>query len=77
MSTEESKRLGLDINVVTSQFREQLAPITNDGDFRGSLIGQALQWNPTDSLYRADGLPITRRGDSRINPVAQQEYYNC
>ncbi|MBC6988894.1 SusC/RagA family TonB-linked outer membrane protein [Hymenobacter sp. BT491] len=72
----ESKRLGADINITASQFREQLAPITNNGDFRGSLIGQALQWNPTDSLYNAKGLPVSRLGSSTINPVAMQQYYN-
>ena len=72
----ESKRLGADISITASQFREQLAPITNNGDFRGSLIGQALQWNPTDSLYGANGLPVARLGSSTINPVAQQQYYN-
>jgi TonB-linked SusC/RagA family outer membrane protein len=54
----ESKRLGLDVNVIATQTRSQLAPITNNGDFRGSLIGQALQWNPTDSLYGANGQPV-------------------
>lgn len=72
----ESKRLGLDINVIATQTRSQLAPITNNGDFRGSLIGQALQWNPTDSLYGANGQPISRIGSTTINPVAQQDYYN-
>jgi TonB-linked SusC/RagA family outer membrane protein len=72
----ESKKLGIDVNITASQSREQLAPIGNNSDFRGSLISQALQWNPTDSLYRADGLPIARIGDSKINPVAQQQYYN-
>ena len=71
-----SKRLGLDISIVASQFREQLANITNNGDFRGSLIGNALQWNPTDSLYGANGQPISRLGSTTINPVANQEYYN-
>ncbi|WP_055562730.1 SusC/RagA family TonB-linked outer membrane protein, partial [Hymenobacter sp. AT01-02] len=71
----ESKRLGADVNLTTSQFREQLAPITNNGDFRGSLIGQALQYNPTDTLYNSDGSPFVRRG-TIINPVAQLEYYN-
>jgi TonB-linked SusC/RagA family outer membrane protein len=72
----DSKRLGTDITITASQFREQLAPVTNNGDFRGSLIGQALQWNPTDSLFRADGQPISRLGSSVINPVATLEYYN-
>jgi TonB-linked SusC/RagA family outer membrane protein len=72
----ESKRLGADISITASQFREQLAPVTNNGDFRGSLIGQALQWNPTDSLYNSKGLPVSRLGTSTINPVAMQQYYN-
>ncbi len=72
----DSKRLGVDVNLTTNQFREQLAPITNNGDFRGSLIGQALQWNPTDSLYAANGQPISRLGSSVINPVAMLEYTN-
>ncbi|MGI4874909.1 MAG: SusC/RagA family TonB-linked outer membrane protein [Janthinobacterium lividum] len=72
----ESKKLGLDASINVSQSREQLAPITNNGDFRGSLIGQALQWNPTDSLYQANGLPVSRIGSTTINPVAQLEYYN-
>lgn len=71
----ESKKLGLDINITASQSREQLAPITNNGDYRGSLIGQALQWNPTDKLYNDDGTPFVRQGQV-INPVAQQQYYN-
>ena len=71
----ESKRLGVDVNLTTSQFREQLAPITNNGDFRGSLIGQALQYNPTDTLYNRDGSPFVRRG-TIVNPVAQLEYFN-
>jgi TonB-linked SusC/RagA family outer membrane protein len=72
----ESKRLGFDVNITASQSREQLAPITSNGDFRGSLIGQALQWNPTDSLYNDKGRPVSRIGTSVINPVAMQEYYN-
>ncbi|GAB3855032.1 TonB-dependent receptor [Hymenobacter terrigena] len=72
----ESKRLGVDVNITTNQFREQLAPITNNGDFRGSLIGQALAWNPTDSLYSANGQPVSRLGSSTINPVAMLEYTN-
>jgi len=72
----ESKKLGIDVNITASQSREQLAPIGNNSDFRGSLISQALQWNPTDSLYAANGLPIARIGSTTINPVAQQQYYN-
>ncbi|MBF9236230.1 SusC/RagA family TonB-linked outer membrane protein [Hymenobacter sp. BT683] len=71
----ESKKLGLDINLTTSQFREELAPITTDAGFRGSLIGQALQWNPTQPLRNADGSLFVQAGDV-VNPLAAQEYYN-
>jgi len=71
----ESKKLGLDVNIATSQFREQLAPITTDAGYRGSLIGQALQWNPTQNLRNADGSLFIQAGDV-INPVAAQELYN-
>jgi len=71
----ESKKLGLDVNIATSQFREQLAPITTDAGFRGSLIGQALQWNPTQNLRNADGSLFIQAGDV-VNPVAAQELYN-
>jgi TonB-linked SusC/RagA family outer membrane protein len=71
----ESKKLGLDVNIATSQFREQLAPITTDAGYRGSLIGQALQWNPTQNLRNADGSLFIQAGDV-VNPLAAQELYN-
>ena len=71
----ESKKLGLDINLNTSQFREKLAPITTDAGYRGSLIGQALQWNPTQPLRNPDGSLYIVAGDV-VNPLAAQELYN-
>jgi TonB-linked SusC/RagA family outer membrane protein len=71
----ESKKLGLDINIATSQFRERLAPITTDAGYRGSLIGQALQWNPTQNLRNTDGSLFIQAGDV-VNPLAAQELYN-
>lgn len=71
----ESKRLGVDINITTSQFKEQLANITTDAGFRGSLIGQALQWNPTQPLRNPDGSLYVVAGDV-VNPLASSEYFN-
>lgn len=71
----ESKKLGVDVNIATSQFREELANITTDAGFRGSLIGQALQWNPTQSLRNPDGSLFIQAGDV-VNPLAAQELYN-
>ena len=70
----ESKKLGLDIGIATSQFKEQLANITTNAGFRGSLIGQALQWNPTRPLYKDGSLDIDE--GSVVNPLANQEYFN-
>ena len=71
----DTKRLGLDLNLTTSQFREQLAPITNNAGATGSLIGQALQWNPTEALRKPDGSLNIRQGDI-INPLAASELYD-
>jgi iron complex outermembrane receptor protein len=73
----ESKNLGLDINILPSHYVEDIAPISNDAGSRGSLIGNALQWNPTENLIvkRANGsdsLNVVRGGDL-INPLALQE----
>ena len=71
----DSKKLGVDLNLTASQFREQLAPITNNAGFQGTLIGQALQFNPTQVLRKPDGSLNIEKG-SIINPLAQLELYN-
>jgi len=75
----ESKKLGVDINIIPSQYSEQIAPITNDAGSRGSLIGNALQWNPTENLKGVkngrDTFNVVPGGDL-INPLALQEAYN-
>ena len=69
----QSRKLGIDINIIPSQYKEEIAPISNDAGSRGSLIGNALQWNPTQSLRKADGsLDIVVGGDL-LNPLAVQE----
>ena len=70
----ESKKLGLDITVLTSQTTEQIAPISNSAGFKGSLIGQALQWNPTRPLVNGGVLDI-QYGSDAINPLAYSRAY--
>ncbi|WP_290795398.1 SusC/RagA family TonB-linked outer membrane protein [Flavihumibacter sp. UBA7668] len=71
----ENRRLGLDFNVTVGHNTENAAPISNDAGFTGSIVGQALQWNPThpfrfrgsngvDSLYL-----IPQFGNTSINPL--------
>lgn len=71
----ESKNLGLDVNLLSSQFNEKIAPITTDAGFTGSLISQALSWNPTQPLRNADGSLFIENGRI-VNPLAMSEAYN-
>lgn len=68
----ESKRLGLDFNLLTAHTTTNIAPISNDAGFQGSLIGTALQWNPTHPLYQQDGSIWVNNqlGATTINPMA-------
>jgi len=66
----DSKKLGLDVNMISNQYTENIAPIVTDAGFTGSLISQALSWNPTRSLYNADGSVFVERGSTTINPLA-------
>lgn len=66
----ESKKLGLDINMISNQYLESIAPITTDAGFTGSLISQALSWNPTQSFYNPDGSLFIDYGSTTINPLA-------
>ncbi|WP_421945196.1 SusC/RagA family TonB-linked outer membrane protein [Pedobacter sp.] len=66
----ESKKLGLDINMISNQYLEKIAPITTDAGFTGSLISQALSWNPTQSFYKPDGNLFIDYGSTTINPLA-------
>lgn len=69
----ESKKLGLDVSLITSQYLENIAPITTDAGFRGSLISQALSWNPTRPFRNADGSLFIEPLSSIVNPLAMSE----
>lgn len=72
----QSQRLGLDMNVIVAQVLDNSAAISNNAGFRGNLIGQALQWNPTKPLRRSDGSLNVNIGGDVINPLAANEAYN-
>ncbi|MCL7988060.1 SusC/RagA family TonB-linked outer membrane protein [Sphingobacterium sp. lm-10] len=72
----ESKKLGLDMGLFVTQTNEQLAPVTEDAGFQGSIVGQALNWNPTLPLRHQDGRLNILYGTSIINPVAMSEANN-
>ena len=59
--------------MLTSSAITKLAPISNDAGFQGSLIGTALQWNPTHALRKPnDSIWISdpALGATTINPLA-------
>jgi TonB-dependent starch-binding outer membrane protein SusC len=72
----DNKRLSVDFNVISSQSIEHIAPISNNAGFKGSLIGQALQWNPTKSLYKTGtDSALIEYGSDNINPLAYSQAY--
>lgn len=73
----ESQRFGVDFNLIASRTKENGPAVSTDAGFEGSLIGNALQWNPTHPLYEADGSPviIPAFGNTSLNPLAVIEAY--
>ncbi|TSD66072.1 SusC/RagA family TonB-linked outer membrane protein [Inquilinus sp. KBS0705] len=73
------ERLRFDLQSSFSNVKDQFAPITNNAGFNGSLVGAALQLNPTAPVYddkgrffnlngyNSDGYP---NGNSFRNPVS-------
>ncbi len=76
----EKKNLGIDFSLLPSYQIEQIAPISNNAGAEGSMIGQALQWNPTQPLVvkRANGTDSTVNvgGTSIVNPLGLSQAYN-
>jgi iron complex outermembrane receptor protein len=75
----ESKKLGLEMNLLVTQGSEKIAPISAFVGFTGNLISQALQWNPTHPLVKpgTDSAWIDPAvGATTINPLAQLRYYD-
>ncbi|RYZ53650.1 MAG: SusC/RagA family TonB-linked outer membrane protein [Sphingobacteriales bacterium] len=71
-----SRKLGLDINIIPSQVSEDIAPVSNNSGSRGNLIAAALRWNPTkDLVIKRAGLPDSLNVESGdvFNPLALQE----
>lgn len=74
----ESKRLGLDFNILFGNTLTNSAPIGNNSGFQGSLISQALQWNPTHPLRKPnDSIWVNNNlGATTINPLAMLAAYD-
>lgn len=71
----DSKKLGLDVNIIPSSYIEDIAPISNNAGAGNSLIGMALTWNPTKPLMIGDSI-VNIGGNSVFNPYGVSEAIN-
>ncbi|MFI2742929.1 SusC/RagA family TonB-linked outer membrane protein [Zhouia sp. PK063] len=69
----DNDRLTVNFSLLTSSINDKNAPISSDAGFEGSLIGSALNWNPTRDLYNADGT-LNQYSTTETNPLALLEY---
>ena len=67
-------KLKLEANITYSNTKNQYAPLSNNAGYQGSLLGAALQLNPTNPVYNADG-SFFQPGDQR-NPVQMLAYFD-
>ncbi len=66
-----SKRLLIDWGLIAAQTGENGPAVSTNPGFRGNLIGNAMQWNPTQNIYNEDGSPvIIPEFGNFTNPVA-------
>jgi len=67
-------KVKLEANVTYSNTKNQYPPLSNNAGYLGSLLGAALQFNPTNPVYNADG-SYFQPGDQR-NPVQMIAYFD-
>jgi TonB-dependent starch-binding outer membrane protein SusC len=66
-------RLKISSSIITSMVDDQYAPISTSAGYEGSLMGNALVWNPTRAFVKPDGTyDQFSQGDS--NPLAVLAY---
>ncbi|MEN9598634.1 MAG: hypothetical protein RL596_945 [Bacteroidota bacterium] len=63
-----------DANVTYSNTRNQYPPLSNNAGYQGSLLGAALQFNPTNPVYTPTGA-FFQPGDQR-NPSQMLAYFD-
>jgi iron complex outermembrane receptor protein len=67
-------KLKLEANITYSNTKNQYAPLSNNAGYQGSLLGAALQLNPTNPVYNRDG-SFFQPGDQR-NPAQMLAYFD-
>jgi len=69
----DNERLTIDFGVTASNLQKETAPVSDNAGYEGSLIGAALQWNPTSPLTKDDGTYNQDIVENR-NPLAMADY---
>lgn len=69
------KRLTLNTGIIYSVVNDSYAPVSRNAGFEGSLIGNALVWNPTRAFTKADGT-FDQFSSSDTNPLALLDYFH-
>jgi TonB-dependent starch-binding outer membrane protein SusC len=69
------KKLTLTYGITAGFTNEQIAPISNNPGSTGSVISNALQWNPTLLMQHADGSYV-QNPNGQINPLLFSRGYN-
>jgi iron complex outermembrane receptor protein len=67
-------KLKLEANLTYSNTKNQYPPLSNNAGYQGSLLGAALQFNPTNPVYNPDG-SFFQPGDQR-NPSQMLAYFD-
>ena len=68
------KRLTLNTGIIYSVVNDNYAPVSTNAGFEGSLIGNALVWNPTRAFIKPDG-SFDQFSSSDTNPLALLDYF--
>lgn len=67
-------KLKFNANISYSNIKDEYPPQTNNAGYLGSLVGAALQFNPTNPVYNPDG-SFYAPNDGNRNPVEMLTYF--
>ncbi|MBN8838006.1 MAG: SusC/RagA family TonB-linked outer membrane protein [Sphingobacteriia bacterium] len=68
------KKLSINFGVTAASVSETIAPVSNDPGSTGSIVSNALQWNPT--LLMKSGSRYIVNPNGQVNPLAFSDAYN-
>jgi iron complex outermembrane receptor protein len=73
IQTLMDNKLRFELNSTYANVQNEFPPLSNNAGYQGSLLGAALQFNPTNPIFNPDG-SYFQPGDQR-NPVQMLDYF--